>query len=173
MAALEGSPVLHARRLQRATNTGAWLTVLPSTVNGTDLGTQEWRNALFLWYGLEPPDLPKYCDVCQARFSISHALDCKKVGLVTARHNELCDGVSDLSGKAFTPSLVRDDPIIYSDRSVKRTKATPAESNKTSEHPAVPQVTEQKGNLLIRDLWQQGTNSVHDICVVNTDALTY
>ena len=31
---------------------------------------------------------------------------------------------------------------------------------------------EQKGNLLIRDIWQQGTDSVHDMCVVNTDALT-
>ena len=66
MTALEGAPVLHARRLQRATNTGAWLIVQPSTVNGTELGAQEWRDALFLWYGLEPPDLPTHCDGCQA-----------------------------------------------------------------------------------------------------------
>ena len=32
---------------------------------------------------------------------------------------------------------------------------------------------EQKGDLLIRDLWQQGTDSVHDMRVVNTDALLY
>ena len=57
---------------------------------------------------------------------ISHALDCKKGGLVTARHNELRDGVSDLAGKALTPSHVRDDPLIYSGRAVKRTKAAPA-----------------------------------------------
>ena len=51
----------------------------------------------------------------------------------------------------------------------------PAGSNKTktSEHPAAPEVTEQKGGLLIWDLWQQGTDSVHDMRVVNTDALTY
>ena len=55
-AVLEGVPVLHARRLQRATKTGAWLTVQPSTVNGTDLGAQEWRDALFLRYGLDPPE---------------------------------------------------------------------------------------------------------------------
>ena len=57
-AALEGAPVLHARHLQRAANTGAWLTVQTSTVNGTDLGAQEWRDALFLRYVLDPPDLP-------------------------------------------------------------------------------------------------------------------
>ena len=90
--------------MQRSAKTWAWLTVLPSTVNGTELGAQECCNALFLWYGLDPPDLPKYCDRCQARFSISHALDWKKGGLVTAHHNELRDGLAYLVGKAFTPS---------------------------------------------------------------------
>ena len=61
--------------MQRAAKNGAWLTVLPSTVNGTELGAQEWRDALFLRYVLDPPDLPKYCDGCQARFLINHALD--------------------------------------------------------------------------------------------------
>ena len=32
---------------------------------------------------------------------------------------------------------------------------------------------EQKGNLLIRDLWQKGTSSVHDMRVVNTGAKYY
>ena len=32
---------------------------------------------------------------------------------------------------------------------------------------------EQKGDLLIRDLWQQGTDSVHNMHVVNIDAPTY
>ena len=73
-ATLEGPPVLHARQMQRATKTGAWLTVQLSTVNGTELGAQEWRYALFLWYGIEPPDLPTHCDGCQSKFSISHAL---------------------------------------------------------------------------------------------------
>ena len=104
--------------MQREAKTGVWLTVLPSTVNGTELGSHEWRDALFLRYGLYPPDLPKYCDRCEERFSISHALDCKKGGLVTARHNELRDGVVDLAGKAFTPSHVRDNPLIYSGRAV-------------------------------------------------------
>ena len=111
-AALEGGPVQQACRMRRAAKTWAWLTVLPSTVNGTEMGAQEWRDALFLRYGLEPPDLPSHCDGCDAKFSISHAFDCKKGGLVTACHNELRDGVADLAGKAFTPAHVRDDPRI-------------------------------------------------------------
>ena len=167
---------MQARRMRRAAKTGAWLKVMLSTVNGTELGAQEWRDALFLRYGLDPPDLPTHCDECEARFTISHALDCKKGGLVTARHNELRDRVADLASKAFTPSHVRDDPLIYSGRAMSRTKPMPAESditNTTGETTAAPEVTEQKGDLLIRDLWQQGTDSVHDMRVVNTDALAY
>ena len=39
-ATLEGVPFQCTRRLQRATKTGAWLTVQPSRVNGTDMGAQ-------------------------------------------------------------------------------------------------------------------------------------
>ena len=35
------------------------------------------------------------------------------------------------------------------------------------------EVTEEKCDLLIRDLCQKGTDSFHDICVVNTDAKSY
>ena len=128
---LEGAPVLYTCCLQRARNTGAWITVQPSTVNGTNLGAHEWRDALFLRYGLEPPDLTTYCDVFQSKFLISHALDKKKCSLVMAHHNELCDGVADLSGKAFTPSHVRDKLIIYSGHAVKRTKFAPARKTAT------------------------------------------
>ena len=37
-AALEGAPVLQARQMRQTANTRAWLTVLPSTINGTELG---------------------------------------------------------------------------------------------------------------------------------------
>ena len=174
-AALEGDLVLQARRLRQATKTEAWLNVQPSTVNGTDMGDQEWRNALFLRYRLEPPDLPTHFDGFQAKFLISNALDCKKGGLVTLRHNKLRDGVADLAGKSFNPSHVRANPLIYSGLAVKRNKAEPAWSGGTSNHSEVqpPEITEQKGDLIIQDLCQQGTYSVHDMHVVNTDALTH
>ena len=175
-ASLEGTPVQQARCMRREANTGAWLAVLLSTVNGTELGGQEWRDALFLQYGLETPDLPSHCDGCNAKFTISNALDYNKDGLVMARHNELRYELADLAGKAFTRSHVCGDPLIYSGRAVSRTKPMSAGSTKignTRETPAGPDITEQKGGLLIRDLWQQGTDSVHDMRVVNTDALLY
>ena len=171
MDALERAPVSHARQLQQSIKNGSLLTVQLSTVNGTELGAQEWHDSLFLWYGLNPLDLPTHCDGCQAKFSISHAHYCKKGGLVTACHNELRDGVSELTVKAFTPSHVCNDPLIYSVHVVKRTKAAPARAGGTNNNAEVqpPEVTEQKGDLLIRDIWQQGTDIVHDMRVMNTD----
>ena len=175
MASLEttiaGYPAVVTRRLRRATKTWAWLTMQPSTVNGTELCAQEWRDAAFLRYVLDPPDPPKNCDGCNAQFSICHALDCKRGSLVTARQNELCDGVVDLAGRSFTPSHVRNDPLIYQGCAVIRLKAQPARpSNNTKQADSPPEATEQKGDLLIRDLWANGTDSVHDVRVVNTDA---
>ena len=57
-----------------------------------------------------------------------------------------------------------------------RTKPKPSGSKLTTPSDATtaaPEVMEQKGDLLIRDLWQQGTDSVHDIRVMNTDSLSY
>ena len=85
----------------------------PFTVNGTELGAQEWQDALFLRYGINSLDLPHYCDGCNATFSICHVLYCKRGGLVTACHNKICDRVADLAGKSFTFTHVCNDPPIF------------------------------------------------------------
>ena len=110
----------------------------PTRINGAELGAHEWRDALFLLYGLEPPDLPRYCDGCNATFSICHALECKWGGLVTAHHNELCDGAADLSGKAFTPSHLRDDPLIFAGCAMKIPKENLSRFKSTTVTDAMP-----------------------------------
>ena len=55
-----------------------------------------------------------------------------------------------------------------------RSKAQPTgPSDNTKQEDSPPEATEQKGDLLIRDLWANGTYSVHDMRVVNTDAKSY
>ena len=118
--------------MQLATKMGAWLTVHLSTVNGTELGVQEWQDALFLRYGLDPPYLPHHCDGCIIKFPICQALDFRRGGLVTARHNELHDGVAELASKLFAPSNVRDDSLILACCAVKRPKANSARTTGTT-----------------------------------------
>ena len=54
---------------------------------------------------------------------------------------------------------------------MKRPKEKPSGS-KSKAKSSTPQLeaTEQKGDLLILDFWQNGTDSVHDMRIVNTDA---
>ena len=39
-------------------NTGMCLLVVPSTINREELGAQEWRDAIFLHCGVNPPYMP-------------------------------------------------------------------------------------------------------------------
>ena len=110
------------------TKTGSWLRVHPSKIKGTELGAQKWQDALFLKYGIEPPDLPKLCDGCNAALSICHALDFKKGDLIRVRHKKLRDKVADLAGKAFTPIYMRDDPLFFTGHAVQRSKSQTAEN---------------------------------------------
>lgn len=56
---LEGAmlttPYLAACHLRRVTNTVVWLMGPPATVNGMEMGYQEWHNTLFLLYGVLYP----------------------------------------------------------------------------------------------------------------------
>jgi hypothetical protein len=82
--------------------TGTWLSVPPSTINGTDLWAQEFHDALSIQYGEAPPDLRASCDGCGTPFTLQHALRCKCGGLVIFRHNEIKDELVHMSAKAFT-----------------------------------------------------------------------
>jgi hypothetical protein len=155
------------RAILRGQSTGQWLSVLPSTVNGTELSAQEFRDSLLLRYGRSPPDLPTHCDGCSKKFSVRHALECKKGGLVISRHNEIRDELCDLASRALTPSSVRDEPKIHLSRSKEEMKATEAKSavsrnlNKSQ--------SEDRGDLLIRGLWARGTDCIIDVRVTDTD----
>ena len=46
-------------------------------------------------------------------------------------HNGIRDGVADLSRRAFNPTHVRNDPLIFAGSSVKRKKENPDTSKTT------------------------------------------
>ena len=105
------APNLVTRRLWRVKKTEAWLTVQLSTANGTELGVQEWGDALLLQYGLDTSYLTKLCDGCNAVFNICHALDWKKEGLVMVRHNDLHDGSRTLMENPLRPQTCEMTPL--------------------------------------------------------------
>ena len=57
---------------------------------------------------------------------------------------------------------------------VTRKRAQPAgPRDSTASGTSPPEATEQKGDILIRELWANGTDSVHVMRVMNTDAKSY
>jgi hypothetical protein len=160
------------RTILRGKETGQWLSVLPSTVNGTELSAQEFRDALLLRYGPCPPDLPIQCDGCQQKFSVRHALECKRGGLVISRHNEIRDKLSDLASKAFFSSTVRDEPRIHTSHA-----AEPRSNHGKPVSPVVKRLfqnnrTEDRGDILVRGLWACGTDCIIDVRIMDVDSKT-
>lgn len=156
------------RAILRGTRTGQWLSVLPSTVNGTELSAQEFRDSLHLRYARSPPDLPTQCDGCLKNFSVRHALECKIGGLVLSRHDEIRDEICDLASRALKPSSVRDEPKIHLSRPQEEMKA------KKSQSPIHRNLrksqSDERGDILIRGLWDRGTDCIIDVRITDTDS---
>ena len=70
---------------------------------------------------------------------------------------------------------MRNDPLIFTCCAVKRPKAKPYRTTGTTSQDNAPpsEATEQKIDFLICDLWQNGTDSVQNMRVVNTDAKSH
>ena len=64
------------------------------------------------------------------------------------------------------------NPLIYPSCAMREGKYQPS-SSATKNPPSLQDKMEQKGDLLIRNLYQIGTDSIHNICVMNNDVLSY
>ena len=121
------------------------MSVLPLSYHHFDLSAAEFHDALALRYHRPLLRMPASCDGC-------HALDCKKGGLVTQRHNEIGDALDDLVAMGFKEVLK--EPIIK-------------EADDLLESPALI------ADLSARGVWQPQTVALLDVRVVDTDAQSY
>ena len=96
--------------------------------------------------------IPPYCDGCSAPFDLTHALSCRKGGLVTQRHNEVRDAFGDLASLAW--NQVMKEPVVK-------------EASKSTNSPALV------ADLSVRGVWSPQTEALFDIRVIDTDARSY
>ena len=87
-----------------------WLTVLPLACHQFDLSAQQFLDALSLRYHRSLSMMSSSCDGCGSAFSLSHALDCLKGGLVTQHHNEVRDALGDMAALAYK-DVIR-EPVV-------------------------------------------------------------
>jgi hypothetical protein len=147
------------RRIERAKLTGAWLTVMPDKLNGTVLSAEEFRDSLRLRFGLTPSSLPSQCDGCGQRFTVEHAMTCRKGGMIISRHNDVCAEWGHLCAQALSPSAVSDEPLINSGRDYQ----AEADATGTEVGP------ELRGDIAAHGFWRRGTTAIFDVRITDTD----
>ena len=82
------SDLLRSVNQSRDKGASSWLTAVPLVDQGLVLNKQEFRDSLRLRYDMPLSDLQSK-RVCSEKYTVCHALSCKKGGLVAQRHNYL------------------------------------------------------------------------------------
>ena len=75
--------------------------MIPLEQYGFSLNKVEFRNAIMLRYGKEIKGLSATCP-CGQKYDTTHALNCKKGGFVTIKHNSTRDYEANLLAKIRT-----------------------------------------------------------------------
>ena len=88
------------------------------------------------------------------------------------RHNEIRDELVNLASRAFTPSAVRDEPLIYG-RANENMKTTPNKNTNQNIDKEDATGEDERGDLLIRGFWTAGTDCILDVRVTDTDSNSY
>jgi len=124
--------------------------VLPLARSQFDLLAQEFQDGLVLQYKKPLLSVSSVCYGCGMQFTIEHALDSHFRGLVSCRHNEVCDAIGDLASLIWSP--VMKVPIVCDSSDCSDTLIA---------------------DLCARGTWEPQTEILFDIRVVDTDAQSY
>ena len=103
------SDLLRSVNQSRDKGASSWLTAVPLVDQGLVLNKQEFRDSLRLRYNMPLSDLPSKC-VCGEKYTVCHALSCKKGGFVAQRHDGVRNLLTSLIGKVCTNAEV--DPQL-------------------------------------------------------------
>ena len=161
------------RRDKRNCSNGAWLTVIPTTLNDTNLEKNEWQDSARLRNNLAPMGMQSHCDGCGAGMSVEHAMSCKKGGLVNARHNILRDQWHNLLAIATTPSGCTREPKIHMRERRPRPVANQTTPSPPALPPQTPTTTEERGDVSCYSFWAKERDTIFNVRITDSDAATH
>ena len=135
-----------------------WLTVLPLSEQHYYLNKEEFRDALRLRYNWNIPRLPATC-ACNLKFSVDHALSCKKGGFITLRHNEIRDITASVLNEVCKD--VELEPLLI------------PLNGETFKNKSSIKGDEARLDISANGFWIRGQKAFLDIRVFNHNALRY
>ena len=131
---------------------GSWLNVLPLEEQGFTLTKGEFRDGIALRYNKPIRGLPSKCP-CGQKYDVNHALNCKRGGFVSIRHNNIRDFEANLLRKIHND--VETEPLLQAVNEELITGLTGVES---------------RPDIRARGVWRSGQNAYFDVRVTNVNA---
>ena len=118
-----------------------------------------FRDAVALRMGLDPPDpLPTHCPSCGEKFTLAHALECKRGGWVTRRHNEVIRAWMQYFKKGGAVS-VHAEPLL---------RPLP---KGTIPRPGTTKADDARADIVVRGA--DGRDHFYDVAVIDSYAHSY
>ena len=160
----EASPANIKMAIKLGTVKGAssWLTARPCHEHFTILNKSDFRDAIYLRYGWQPPNLPTLCR-CGASFTVQHAMECMHGGFRGVLHNEInylfFDAAVDtgkFKGVEMEPQLA---PLVGEEEAFQFKTANKEE--------------EARSDLLIPGFWKQYRRAFFDVTAFSPFARSY
>ena len=142
---------VHQAREKGASN---WLSVRPSIEHGFVLNKSEFNDAICLRYNQQVKHLPSVC-ACGQPFTVTHAMNCKRGGYVTIRHNDIRDFEAGLHSKVC--SDVETEPALQ-----------PVTGERLQAGNAAGD--EARLDVRARGFWRHGQNVFFDVRVTKANA---
>ena len=138
----------------------SWLNAMPLADQGLALNKQEFRDSLRLRYLLPLVDLPSHC-TCGDKFTVGHALSCKKRGggVVAQRH----DGVRNLL-TTFIDKICNNIEI--------EPRLQPLDNERFYLRSAVT-VSEARLDIKAGGFWERGVTAFFDVRVTHVNSKCY
>jgi hypothetical protein len=172
------------KRIERLEKSGSWLSCIPDRFSGNALTCLEFRDNLYLRYGLKITDLPSKCDGCGCRFSVEHGLSCKIGGLVGTRHDDVRDEWAHLCSLATTASKVSIEPLIFPNGATSNNVRPQAHNGSQHDNnrggrtpggsrPSNAAGNDARGDVRCRDFWSRSRDCIFDVRICDTDATSY
>ena len=149
---------LKALEASQEKGASSWLNALPLKSQGFLLDKQSFRVAIYTRYGIPHKRLPSHC-VCGTKFTVEHALNCKKGGFITSRHNDLRRITADFLKEVCLD--VEEEPLLQEITG----EVFQAKTAKTEK--------EARLDVAARGFWMRGQKLYCDIRVFNPLAKCY
>ena len=110
-------------------------------------------------YKANPPNLQNKRDGFMQKFLARHTLSYRNGVLIIARHNEIPADIIHLDRQAFYPKRVYGEPLIHLGRSIYEEEVRHGGN-----------ISEKRGEVSIRGLWEIHTEAIIDAIFGDADA---